>query len=163
MTQTEITELLRQRHLPPKWIFLTNVRTRTGYGAGIDAERYIDAFAMCPWKSGNFQRIAYEIKSHRGDWLAELENPLKRVQAFLLSHQFWFVLAPGILKDDQNWWGLSKKLMGAGLIRIKDDLSLEIIQHAIKRTPFPMPERFVASLLRSAVKISELTDPMTPR
>jgi len=131
----------------------------------LDGERYIDAFAMCPWKSGNFQRIAYEIKSARSDFLAELENPVKRVQAYLLSHQFWFVLGPGILKDEQDSWNLSKKLDGAGLMVVKEEgiMPLEIIQHAIKRTPFPMPERFIASLLRSACKMSERKDPqVTP-
>lgn len=151
MKESEIAEILRERHRPPKWIFLTNVRTRTGYGAGIDAERYIDAFAMCPWKSDNFQRIAYKIKSRRDDWIAELENPIKRAQAFLLSHQFWFVLAPGVLNESQNWW---KKLEGAGLMEVKGDGSLGIVQSAVMRTPFPMPERFVASLLRSALKIN---------
>jgi len=97
--------------------------------------------------------------------LAELENPVKRVQAYLLSHQFWFVLGPGILKDEQDSWNLSKKLDGAGLMVVKEEgiMPLEIIQHAIKRTPFPMPERFIASLLRSACKMSERKDPqVTP-
>jgi len=155
MTQGEIAEIIRQRHLPPKWVFLENVRTRTGYsttyGEDLDSQRYIDCFAMCLWKSGNYQRIAYEIKSTRTDWLSELENPIKRAQAFLLSHQFWFVLAPGVIEKPGSWW---KKLGGAGIMEVTSGLTLYVHSPATKRQPFPMPETFVASLLRSACKIN---------
>ena len=45
-------------------------------------------------------------------------------------------------------------LDGCGVIVVQPDDSLKIIISAIKRHPFPMPETFVASLLRRAAKVN---------
>jgi hypothetical protein len=154
----QMIEVLRKRHPSPKWVFLTEVRTRTGYsttyGEDMDSERYIDAFALCVWKSGNYQRIVYELKISRSDWLSELSNPAKKAQAFFLSHQFWFVLAPGVyIREDYQ-----KVDSGCGIMEILDDGTVNIILSAAKRNPFPMPETFVASIVRRAAGITKETE-----
>ena len=98
---TRIARLVGANYLPPYWVWLTEVRTKTGWsstwGDDLDSERYIDGFAFALIPSKNFQRIAYEFKVSRSDWLAELKNPVKKAPAYFLSHQFWYVVLPGVI------------------------------------------------------------------
>lgn len=109
--------------------------------------RRIDVFALALWPSKNFQRVAYEIKVFRSDWLNEIENPMKRAQAWYLSNEFWFVVPEDIVKPG-DW---RRDMMGCGLLAIGDDGAIEIIHKARNRKYcFPMPIGFVASLMRCA-------------
>jgi len=160
-----IARLVGANYLPPYWVWLTEVRTKTGWsstwGDDLDSERYIDGFAFALVKSKNYQRIAYEFKVSRSDWLAELKNPVKKAPAYFLSHQFWYVVLPGVI-DIKNDFTREMKgrrvvttnLDGCGIIVVQPDDSLDILVHATKRHPFPMPETFVASLLRRAAKVN---------
>ena len=159
-----IARLVGANYLPPYWVWLTEVRTKTGwsttFGDDLDSERYIDGFAFALVKSKNFQRIAYEFKVSRSDWLAELKNPVKKAPAYFLSHQFWYVVLPGVVDYPQDLQVEHKSnrrkagLDGCGIIVVQPDDSLDILIHATKRHPFPMPETFVASLLRRAAKVN---------
>lgn len=163
-----IATLLAEKYaLPPsKWVFLTEVRTKVGWsttwGDDLDSERFIDALAFCLWPSSHYQRIAYEFKTTRADWLAELSNPVKKAPAYFLSHEFWYVVLPGVVdfpKDITVEYKSHRRkanLDGCGIIEIQSDDSLKILVHATKRQPFPMPETFVASLLRRAAKINNV-------
>ncbi len=87
---------LSKRHCREEWVFAFEVPQVCSYDM-----RYIDAFACCVYPSKGFRRIAYELKTHRGDWLKELRNPEKRAPFVGLSNQFYFVLAEGVgSKDD---------------------------------------------------------------
>lgn len=65
--------------------------------------RRIDALAIDTW--GELERprnlIAYEMKSARSDWLAELNNPEKRDAALELATQFNFISAPGVIEPNE--------------------------------------------------------------
>lgn len=153
----DIKLLLAKRHPSDRWIYATEVLTTTGY---TDSARYepffclrkIDAFAMALWPSLHFESVAYEIKADRQDWLNELKNPLKRAQAYLLSNKFYFVLADGIYQrgdvpTDAFRCGILRVTKGGGRIRE--------VRAAYHHAAWPMPEWFVASLLRRVRQMAE--------
>ncbi len=164
---------LRARHPEPDWVFLPQVRTRTGYsrtsGTDMDSERYLDAFAMCCLPAKGFRRVGYEIKVARSDWLREIEDPRKRAQGYFLSHEFWYAVAPGVVKLPDDLYGSlfsqgesparSRKvarrasgiLDGCGILEVRPDGEMVELHRASARTAWPMPETFVASLMRSYV------------
>ena len=142
-----IIRRLRGRHPRDAWIFATEVETTTGalFDLHDPAEklRRIDAFAMGLWPSQNYKRVAYEIKVSRADWLSELKDPTKRVVAFLLSNEFWFVLGPGVWEQKD----MNRDLFSCGVLVLGDDRL--ITKWKAKWHPaFPLPNDFVASLLR---------------
>ena len=103
MTADEIKAILLKRHSLPKWICVTELPTDIGYLPAaryrpLAALRIIDVFAMALWPSKHYERIAYEIKINRADWLKELREPTKRAKALSHSNRFFFVLASGICK-----------------------------------------------------------------
>ena len=178
MDAQQIKELLRTRHNTPDWIYVTEVKTATGsvqdYArSSISSGRYIDAFAMNLWPSNKFWRVAYEIKVSRSDFISELSDPQKRSQAVLLSNEFYFVLAPNIFKREDI---INYSLFDEGIIEISDNGDIKKHHQARKRSAFPMPIWFTASLMRcvreeswgkqefdSSVKQFELIDGWTHR
>lgn len=50
--------------------------------------------AVHPW-------VAYEVKVSRGDMRSELLNPSKRAYAMEVSHEFYFAVPRGLLKDKE--------------------------------------------------------------
>lgn len=159
MVALDIFRALAPRHPTPDWVFLPEVRTRTGvdgnirFNNSLDAIRSIDAFAMHMWKSKGYRRVAYEIKVSRSDWLAELKQPQKRVPAYLLSHEFWFAVAPGVWRPSDG----IRELDGAGVLEVGADGSIEVLWRAAYREAWPLPESFIASLLRRAAGYFEHT------
>lgn len=157
----EVYVALQQRHPEPEWLYMPQVRTKTGgsdtVGADLDSVRYLDAFAMNCYESKGFRRVGYEIKVSRGDWLRELEDPRKRAQGYFLCHEFWYAVAPGVYHagDEVDVSIRGKKwtnaLDGCGIIEVQPDGTLRVIRRATKREAWPMPDTFVASLLRQYV------------
>lgn len=148
-----IIDALKERHPIESWIFATEVNTSTGYSAqhqdGPGGTRRIDAFAMSLWPSRNFKRVAYEIKVSRADWLNEIKNPMKRVQAWHLSNEFWFAVPDGIVERG-DW---RRDMAGCGLLIVRRDGSIEITNRnraSNRKHCFPMPIGFIASLMRCA-------------
>jgi O-acetyl-ADP-ribose deacetylase (regulator of RNase III) len=146
-----VCKVIKGRHDPREWVFLTEVRTATGWGGKKDSEvsiRYIDAFAISLWPSKGFQRIAYEVKVSRSDLLSELRNPAKRFQARVLAHEFWYVVAPGVYNPAED----RSELDGCGVIEVLPTGQSRIVERVRNHgwVPMPMPETFVASLLRRA-------------
>lgn len=144
-----IINALRTRHPSNEWIFATEVNTSTGFDAphndGPGGIRRIDAFAMALWPSKDFLRVAYEIKVLRHDWLSEIKSPVKRMQAWHLSNEFWFVASEGVVKDG-DW---RRDMAGCGLLVIGDDGSIKSVYRARRRKYcHPMPVGFIASLMR---------------
>jgi len=138
-----------------RWIFVTELSTMTGVVQTsnrwdpLGALRRIDAFAMALWPSLGYQRVAYEIKLTRSDWLKELEAPIKKAQAYLLSDQFVFALAEGVFHKED--YAKSRSILNCGIYEIFADGKIE--KHNIPRRSepaWPMPETFIASLLRRA-------------
>lgn len=144
-----IAQTLENRHPRNAWIYATEVSTSTGYSTqhldGPGGTRRIDAFALALWPSKKFQRVAYEIKVSRQDWLKEIENPIKRAQAWYLSNEFWFACADSIVQ--QGDWRAD--MAGCGLLSINENGDIAIVHKAHNRANcFPMPDGFIASLVR---------------
>ncbi len=161
MDAREIYIALRARHPAPEWVYLPQVRTKTGYsrtsGTDMDSERYLDAFAIHCHPSHGFRRVGYEIKVSRSDWLRELEDPRKRAQGYFLTHQFYYAFAPGVYKPGdgsvvtvrgKHW---HDPLDGCGVLVVQEGGTITEERHATRREAWPMPDTFVASLLRSYV------------
>jgi len=147
-----ILGVLKQNHpLNDGWIFLSELRTATGYGPSseLDTHRYIDAFAIHTGRTKNLLRVAYEIKVSRADWLSELKDCRKRTQAYFLSNRFYYAVTHGIIdprKDNLDC------LDGCGVLEIQEDGSMELLRAALTREAWPMPNSFVASVLRKAFR-----------
>lgn len=155
MNARDVTTLLATRHPAPAWVFLTEVRTQTGWLGGKNAaagERYLDAFAMHLWPSKGYRRVAYEVKVSRSDWLQELADSGKNAQALLLAHEFWFALGPGVFRDE-DWPKHFHRLRGCGILLVNEAGEFDEVQRPSKGEPWPMPEAFIASLLRNAARL----------
>jgi hypothetical protein len=139
----DVVEALRARHPVDRgeWLFFTELRTGTGYGPG--AEQRIDAYALGCW--GSQERIAYEVKVNRSDWLRELKQPRKRALARRFSTSFFFAAPKGLIRAEEV-------PIDTGLVEVwREDGKLR--SHTTVAGPhvdgYPPTWRFVASLLRS--------------
>ncbi len=113
----DIIGILQAYHQPTdRWIFLAELRPSTGYGARDD--RRIDAWAMHCWPSERFERIAYEVKVSRSDFLSELKQPRKRRVGLLHSNSFYFITPPGIARIEEI-------PPECGLIEVSREMSIE--------------------------------------
>ena len=157
LTAGDIEKALAKRHpLKSGWVFATSLYTSTGAtpsnNGGLGGLRQIDAFAMGIWPSLRYTRIAYEIKVSRSDFLKELDDPTKMSQAYYLSNQFWFAVAPGVVR------GESLKGLGlfasCGIMEVQTNGGLKIVLRAPKRNAWPMPVDFMASLLARVARKS---------
>lgn len=141
MTADEIKAILAKRHSSLlRWICVTELPTTTSVYSAL---RIIDVFAMALIQSlNNYERIAYEIKISRADWLSELRNPRKRAAAMSLSNRFFFVLVHGIYKKGD----LPKD--DCGILEITSGKQIKLIRRAKRRKVKPMPLGFIAALAR---------------
>lgn len=58
----------------------------------------IDAFALRCWQAGiGNRRMAFEVKTSRPDFLAEIRNPQKRQNALDISHVYYFATPKGLV------------------------------------------------------------------
>ena len=74
---------------PAEWLFLRELRVGTGR-RNSGAQR-LDAFALNTLPHTAMKRVCYEVKTARGDFLAELKHPLKRRIGMRYSNEFYFV------------------------------------------------------------------------
>ena len=74
---------------PAEWLFFRELRVGTGRRNG-GAQR-LDAFALNTLPHTAMRRVCYEVKTSRGDFLAELKHPLKRRIGMRYSNEFYFV------------------------------------------------------------------------
>jgi hypothetical protein len=79
-----------------EWLFLRELRVGTGRRNG-SAQR-LDAFALNSLPHTGMKRVCYEVKTSRGDFLAELKHPLKRRIGMRYSNEFYFVTPAGLLE-----------------------------------------------------------------
>jgi len=155
MEHSDLAASLHVLHPSPEWVFVTEVRVRAGWADysernQANAERIIDAFAMNTWPSRGHLRIAYEVKTSRSDWLRELRDQMKSVPAYYLSHRFYYVLAEGVWRPQDR---SNPALRSAGIILVRQG-NFERLRIATKRVAWPMPEGFVAMLLRRMQDVS---------
>lgn len=140
MTADDIKKMLSERYDPRSHAFFPELRLGTGYGA--DAQGYIDGFVICLW--GDLERIAFEIKISRTDFLLEMKKPSKRRQALAFSNKFYFVAPAGLLKPEEI-------PIDSGLMEVHEsDIKIKVkapIRESIRPT-----WRFLAAVARRANK-----------
>lgn len=170
MTESNVIAAIRSKYSAFHWLVLTHVRTETGYtlknssasqfytANGVDdstTERYIDALALNLAPSSKFQRIAFEIKVSRSDFLSELRDPDKSSKARAIADRFYFAMPRGIYrKDDDD----ALHELGAGVMEVTASAwqgrafyHMELVKRGRALVhSWPLPESFVASLLRNA-------------
>lgn len=145
ITTSDVIEALELRHPPAhgQWLFFRELRTGTGFGRG--CEQRIDAYAISCW-GDRTERVAYEVKVSRGDWLRELKQPRKRALARRFSTSF-YVAAP------RNVIRIEELPVDVGLVEVWREAG-KMCQRAVVAAPhvdgYPPTWRFVASLLRAA-------------
>lgn len=83
--------------------YITVKELRCGTGYKIDANRYLDYWAMPCWEKdgGVGERVSYEIKVSRSDFRKEIKEPVKRKMGLNVSNLFYFVTPAGLLKPEE--------------------------------------------------------------
>lgn len=148
----DIHRTLQRRHSPPEWIYAQEVRLGTGFGryflkgypGSVAPSQRIDGFALNCYKSKRYERVAYEIKIARGDFLKEVADPDKRVGAQMMTNRFYFAAPEGLIKPEEV-------PDGCGLVEIRGDL------HRMKvRAPWheaaDWHPSFISSIFRSVIR-----------
>lgn len=143
----DLLNVIEMRHPTPEWVFIRELRMSTGADVrrqkrSPDEGEYIDAFALNCWPSKHFQRVAYEVKVNRGDFLAELKNPDKREPFLRYSNLFYFVAPVGLIKPEEV-------PDECGLIEIHGDAFWKIKTNAHWRRSERPSWGFLASLARN--------------
>ena|SRR5690625_1570879 len=155
LSADDIITALKARHRKNdrEWAFFDELRVGTGYRyfdyekgeyEPFNPEQRLDAYAINLFRSNNYERIAYEIKVSRSDFLSEINNPDKRRQALEFSNKFYFVTPKGLLTKDE----IPKE---CGLIEVyeeKDRLTSRIKVSAPFRETDPPPMEFFLSIAR---------------
>lgn len=118
ITESDIHWLLRCRHPSPEWIYISELRNSTGFVRDV---RTIDAAVFNTWPGRNFRTIAYEIKTSRSDFLAELKNPEKRSWVEESFNETNFACLNGIcdMSEIPELWGLLIVSKNGNIIRQK--------------------------------------------
>ncbi len=148
-TQT-ILELLKVMHSPSRgrdeWALFPELNVGTGAKGG----RWIDLWVVNMYPSKGNKKIAYEIKVSRGDFLRELEDPLKRSGAEAVSNECYFVAPTGLIQPQElpEGWGLLE--LTTGSLRKK----VSAPYHEVKLT-----EAFIYSILRRSSRAEKQNPP----
>lgn len=137
--------LAAARHPLPNWAVFAELRAGTGFkGSGRNNAQRFDVAAFHCWPSKRGQRVVYEMKRTRSDFLRELDSPEKRAQAEDFFHETWFVTSRGVCEKDEvpDGWGL--------LVATKKGDALRQVKRARPREPSPVPYEMILSVLRRA-------------
>lgn len=136
---TDLEQLVLQRHDLPAWALVFELAN----GTGAAARGRIDAAAFSCWPSKGFERIAYEIKRSRRDFVREIEAPDKRRWVEQWFHRCYFVCERDVCAKDEvpQGWGL--------LVPTKKGDKLRQVKVAQAREPDEPPIWFWASVVRS--------------
>jgi hypothetical protein len=139
-TAEHISLALAQRYCAPKFCYLRNVRSSTGYVE--NTVRTADGVAMGMYPSEGLHFHGFEIKVTKADFKREFESSDKSERIGRYMNYWWVVAPSGVLKRDDvpEQWGLLE-LRGSELF-------------VVRRAPFEAAEQpplhFVASLLRAS-------------
>jgi hypothetical protein len=135
--------LLEERYPLPEWALIFELSKGTGW-RGQDGR--CDAAAFNCYPSKGYHRLAFEMKTGRGDFLKELDTPKKRAWVEENFHQTYFVTTPGIAKVEEipEGWGL--------LVATKTGSALRRVKVARHRELPPLPETLALAAIRSLTK-----------
>ncbi len=149
MTEKEVLDLLRARHVRPgnggagEYAFMTHVRN----SAGFNSTRTFDAVVMSLWPSRGLMLHAFEVKCSRGDWLRELKEPAKAEAAAKLVDRFSVVAANDKIVAEGELpptWGLLV-VKGSKLVCVKDAPLLPTADPSR-----PVSRAFLVAMLRAS-------------
>lgn len=154
MKSKDVIKALKKRHgaVGREWAFFEELRAGTGYGTfdykkgkkkPFNPEQRLDAWAINLWPSKNYERIAYEVKVSRADFINEIKNPDKRQQALDLSNYFYFATPKGLVSIEE----IPEE---CGLIEIDKDLNTRIKKKAPYRDTKILMWQFLCSIARRA-------------
>lgn len=145
----DVIDALRRRYPAKKgWATVAEVAVGGGLGAYrvgdavLSSSQRIDFFAVGTWPTNNFERIAFEVKVSRSDFLREMASPSKREAAMLLSSRFFFAAPKGLIYPDEV-------PDGCGLLAMTCRGFTQELAAPVRNEP-PLPAAFVASLVRTA-------------
>ncbi len=128
----EILDTLMAKYAPPTNSTFANYKryirvTELGNDGG---SRFIDLFVMdCHRGQGYFERISYEIKVSRADFVNEMKAPQKRDFALSISNYFYFATPEGLIKP-------SELPIEAGLVEISRNETKEFEILKVKESPY---------------------------
>jgi hypothetical protein len=109
------------------------------FSPGVNGRR-VDAMAINRWASRGYERMAFEIKRSRGDFLGELKDPAKREESGQVADRFWFVTPAGMVQLDE--------VPGdCGLVWVDEDGRVSIKRKAPKREKAPTNRHLVGAIL----------------
>lgn len=161
MKARDVVKALEKRHgadhsatTGREWAFFEELRAGTGYGTydyekkekePNSPEQRFDAFAINLFPSKKHERIVYEVKVSRADFLNEIKNPEKRQQALSLSNYFYFAVPKGLVSVDE----IPEE---CGLIEVDEDLKSRIKKKAPYRDTGEPTWQFVSSIARRGCK-----------
>jgi hypothetical protein len=143
VTEHELYQALRLRFPAQEYAVLPQVGNKTGSGVS----RHADALALSLWPSRGICLHGFEIKSHRGDWLRELQNPEKADTIARFCHYWWVVAPKDVVKDDELplLWGHLDCPPGKPLRKVK--------QAPFRKETEPIGMDFIAAMLRQAQEV----------
>lgn len=136
----ELVDLIRTKYSGEAFTVLEQVAD----GTGRNATSWIDAAVFSLWPSNGLWRAACEVKVSRSDFLNELANPLKNEWAREHFDYFWYVVAPGVAKDDEI-------PTGCGLMVVRGN-GLGVVKQAPRREGVKTDQHVIASFARSLDK-----------
>ena len=159
MKANEIVTALEKRHGADKinttgkeWAFFSELRAGTGYSAydyaqkrkkPFNPEQRFDAWAVNLYPSKKHERVVYEIKVSRSDFLHEIKHPEKRDQALQLSNSFYFATPKGLVDK-------SEIPAECGLIEVDDQLNARVVVKAPFRESECLSWQFLCAIARRA-------------
>ena len=135
--------LIEKRHSDhSQWAVIRELRAGVGF-SNLGVDRRIDLAVFNCWPSKGLVRIAYEIKRSRGDFMREIDNPLKRKWVEENFHQTYFVTSHGVCKPEEvpETWGL--------FVATKNGDKLRRVKAAQHREIPELPELVALSAIRS--------------
>lgn len=138
ITAKDMENHLAERYCDSRqWVFLTQVRSSTG-----GASRVADAMAFNMYGSTGYEILGFEIKVSRSDFLSELKQMSKSDEIMSYCDK-WYLVVPdaAMVKEGElpkNW----------GLLVLGKDGKLTQKVRAIATKKEPMPDYFIASILR---------------
>jgi hypothetical protein len=145
VTEFELFQALRPRYPAQQYALFPQVANATG----ANRPRHCDAIALSLWPSRGLHLTGFEMKSYRGDWLRELNNPQKAEDIAQFCNYWWIVAANNnIVQDGElpHTWGL--------LVWSESRKQLIRKTAAKFRPPTKTPDiAFIAAVMRSAQEV----------
>ena len=87
------------------------------------SNRFIDLLTVEMWASRGGERVAYEIKTSRGDFLSEMKDHKKTDNMLDMAHKAYFVFPKGLVKPEEV-------PLGCGFIEIDESGKVKVLRRA---------------------------------